>query len=1004
MTEPTTETDDLSGALAVVGLAGRFPGADTVTELWRNLRDGVESITVTTREELAEAGLPRAVYEHPDYVPAKGKLPGIDLFDADFFGFSAHEAELTDPQHRLFLECAWAAMEDAAHDPARFPGRVGVYAGQSMNTYVLWRAMRDPSVVASYYLDYMPMMVNANDDFLATRVAYHLDLTGPAMTVQTACSTSLVAVHQAAQGLLNGECDLALAGGVALLVPEGFGHVWRDGSGVSRDGHCRAFDSRGDGIVGGSGLGIVVLRRLADALDDGDVIHAVLRGSAVNNDGAGKAGFTAGSADGQAQAVADALAVAGVPAGSIGLVEAHGTATELGDPVEVAGLTRAFRAGTDRVGYCALGSLKTNLGHLAAAAGVTGLVKAVLAVRDGVIPATLHFREPNPKLDLPSSPFYVNNELVGWPEELAPRRAGVSALGVGGTNAHVVLEQPPASRPAGASRPWQLLTVSGRSASVADRAAAQLAGALDAGAGPLPDVAYTLAVGRRDFDHRRAVVCRDAAGGAAGLRAAAEPAEPARTRPVAFLFPGGGSQYPGMGRALYGAEPVFRAEVDRCAELAAPHLGADVRDALDPDRGAALLSTAAGMLTALFTVDYALARLWASWGVRPRAMLGHSLGEYVAACLAGVFTLPDALATVVLRGRLMDEAPAGTMLAVALPEADLTPLLGAELSLAAVNAPGQCTVAGPNDAVAELAGRLAERGVDTRALHVGRAAHSAALDPALDRFAAHLAGLTLHPPRERFLSNVTGDWITPEQATDPAYWVAQLRGTVRFADAVRLLLETPNVALVEVGPGTALGSLVTANLPAAGPRPPQAPSLPHPRDPQPEQAFLLGSLGRLWTSGVEVDWPALWSGERRNRVQLPTYPFERRRYWADGRTAGSAEEPAPAARELGRELDLGPAVHRRPDLLTSYVEPAGEVERAVTECWQALLGFDRIGAQDNFYALGGSSLLTARLVARLRERFGPGVPLDRLLVADTIADQARIVRECAPVEEEDGVG
>jgi acyl transferase domain-containing protein len=989
----TGNTDDPSSAIAVIGMAGRFPGADDVATFWANVCAGVESVTVAAPEELAGSGIPESVYGHPSYVPAKGRIEGIDLFDADFFGYSAYEAELTDPQHRLFLESAWAALEDAGHDPARFDGRIGVYAGQTVNTYLLYQAMRNPALVRSFYLDYMPMLVPANDDFLATRVAYKLDLHGPAMTVQTACSSSLVAIHQACQSLLYGECDLVLAGGVGLTVPDAFGHVYREGAGLSPDGHCRAFDETTSGIVGGSGLAVVVLRRLEDALRDGDTVHAVILGSAVNNDGSRKAGFSAPSVAGQAQVIADALAVANVSAGSVHFIEAHGTATAVGDAVEVAALTRAFRADTDRVGYCHLGSVKTNVGHLGAAAGVTSFLKAVLVVRDGIIPGTLHFRRANPKLSLESSPFVVRATSNGWPRHDGPRRAGVTSLGIGGTNAHVVVQEPPRVARSGESREWQLLLVSGRTPDALRTASHRLADALPARA--LPDAAYTLQVGRRAFEYRRAVVCHDTAEAGAALRGPAVPRR-AAARAVALLFPGGGSQYAGMGRSLYAAEPVFRQHVDQCAELAAPGLGYDVREVLlaagtaELARAEQRLAAPPGMLVALFTVDYALARLWLSWGVKPAAMLGHSLGEYVAACLAGVFDLPDAISAVLTRGELMAQLPPAAMLAVSLPEADLAPLLGTEVSLSAVNATRQCTVSGPVAAVEKLAARLGEQGVDVRRVHVRRPAHAREMEPVLDRFAAHLRGLTLRPPRERFLSNVTGTWITDGEATDPAYWVRHLRETVRFADAVRTLLEIPHLAVVEAGPGTTLGSLVTANLPAEGTELPVVASLPHPRDPQAEQRFLLASLGRLWAEGVDVDWTAYSAGERRLRVPLPTYPFERRRYWIDPPDT-PAVAAAPSVATL--EADFGSSLHERPDLFTAYAAPEGEVEEAVASVWRELLGFDRIGADDNFYALGGSSLLTVRLLSRLRERFAVEPDLEAFLAVHTVRDQSRILQE-----------
>ncbi|MER5332765.1 beta-ketoacyl synthase N-terminal-like domain-containing protein [Micromonospora sp. NPDC002717] len=1009
---PTHLDDQFDNALAVVGMAGRFPGAPSVAEFWRNVCAGVESVTFFSPEELAAAGVPESVYSHPSYVPAKARLDGVELFDAEFFGFNAHEAEMTDPQHRLFLECAWEALEDAAYDPARFPGRIGVYAGSSVNSYLLRAVAADPTLIS----DMSALMANEKD-FLATRVAYKFDLRGPAMTIQSACSTSLVAIHQACQALLAGECDMALAGGVGVRAEEAEGYRHQDGMALSPDGHCRAFDRAAAGTVNGSGLAVVVLRRLVDAVAAGDVVHAVVRGSAVNNDGGGKAGFTAPSAVGQAQVVADALAVAGVSASSVGFVEAHGTGTPLGDPIEVAGLTRAFRVDADGVGFCALGSVKTNVGHLDAAAGVAGFVKAVLAVREGVVPPTVHFREANPKLALESSPFFVNGELVSWPV-VGVRRAGVSALGVGGTNAHVVLEQPPAvGSVSGGVRGWQVVVVSGRTPSALVEVGRRVGGVLAGGRVGLADVAYTLQVGRRHFERRRAVVCRDATQAAAALTGA-DPERLLTGRAgdlppaLVFLFPGGGSQYVGMGRQLHATEPVFAEHLDRCADLAAPRLGYDLREAvLAPDgdrRAAEILDTTAGRLTALFAVEYALAMLWQSWGVRPEAMLGHSSGEYVAACLAGVFDLADAIDTVALRGQLIDRLPGGAMLAVSLPEEELAARLGPELSIAAVNAPGQCTVSGLVEPVQELAGRLAADGVDFRRLHVQTLGHSVAMEPVLDEFRAHVAGLTLREPSLSYVSNVTGTWITPAEATDPDYWVRHLRGTVRFADGVRTLLAgSADRMLVEVGPGTVLGALVGAN--GDGAAPPVLPSVRHPRDSQPDQAFLLATLARLWESGVDVDWESFAAGQSCRRVSLPTYPFERRRYWIDVPEDGPvpvqddsvalrrAPEPVDAG-PTSLDVDLGSTLHQRPHLITEYVAPRDDLEESIAAAWRELLGFETVGVHDNFFALGGSSLLTTRLVTRLRERFAVDLPLEELFKAHTIAAQATIIRALQDTE------
>ncbi|HEV3051014.1 MAG TPA: type I polyketide synthase, partial [Longimicrobium sp.] len=727
-------------------------------------------------------------------------------------------------------------------------------------------------------------------DHVSTRTAYKLDLKGPAVTVQTTCSTSLVAVCQACQALLTYQCDLALAGGCSIQLPQRSGYMYQEGGISSPDGHCRAFDAQAKGTVGGSGAGVVALKRMEDALRDGDHVYAVIRGFGINNDGSDKVGYTAPSIAGQAGAIRMSLAMAGVEPDTIGYVEAHGTGTPLGDPIEVAALTRAFRAGTERTGFCAIGSVKTNIGHLDSAAGVAGLIKAALTLRNGEIPPSLHFQAPNPAIDFAGSPFYVNATLSLWPRGDTPRRAGVSSFGIGGTNAHVTLEEAPVPVSPPASRAWQLLVLSARTANAledaTDRLAERLARPLDA---DLADAAWTLQAGRRAFGHRRAVAVPGGDPGEAARRlrarerAADGVAEGAPS--VAFLFSGQGAQHVGMGRGLYDTEPVYRAEIDRCAMLLRPHLGLDVRTLLHPgpdaaqDAAGALLQTAMAQ-PALFVVEYALARLWMSWGVRPGAMTGHSIGEYVAACLAGVFSLEDALALVAARGRLMQQAPPGAMAAVFLGEADLLPLLPDDLSLAVVNGPSVCVVAGPEDAIARFEGAMEARSVGTRRLHTSHAFHSGMMDGALEPFAQVVRGITLRAPTLPLLSNVTGTWMAAEEATDPGYWVRHLRGTVRLADNLAALLQDEGRVLLEVGPGRSLRT-VAEQHPARRPGQPVLSSLPHPQDGEEDGPFLLTSLGGLWAAGVPVEWEAFHGGERRLRVPLPTYPFERRRYWVD---------------------------------------------------------------------------------------------------------------------------
>jgi polyketide synthase PksJ len=887
---------DAGTEVAIIGMAGRFPGAATVEEFWRNLRGGVESVTFFTDEELQAEGVEPSLLREPGYVRAGAVLEGVELFDANFFGFSPREAEVTDPQHRLFLECAWEALENAGYDAERVKGAVGVYAAVGLNTYLLFnlgghRALSSPSSAYQTFI--------GNDkDFVPTRVSYKLNLKGPSVNVQTACSSSLVAVHMACRSLLEGECDMTLVGGVAVKVPVRSGYL-HDEQGIdSPDGHCRAFDARAAGTVFGSGAGVVVLKRLSDALRDRDDIHAVIRGSAVNNDGSLKVSYTAPSEDGQAEVVRAALEVAGVEPQTIGYVEAHGTGTHLGDPIEVAALTKAFASRDPSENRCAIGSVKTNIGHLDTAAGIAGLIKAALSLRHGELPPSLHFEEPNPQIDFARTPFYVNQTVRPWETTDAPRRAGVSSFGIGGTNAHVILEEAPERPAAEGSRPWQLLTLSAKTPTALDALTANLAAHLKSHPETcLADAAYTLQLGRRRFEHRRVVVCRDAREAVAAVerpdaRRVFTRTEESKSRPVVFLFPGQGTQHVEMARGVYEAEPSFRRTVDECSELLRPHLKLDLRGVLYPreegrEEAAQQLNQTQLAQPALFVVEYALARLWMEWGVEPRAMLGHSIGEYAAACLAGLFSLEDALALVAARGRLMQGVRGGAMLAVPLAEDEARKLLGRDLSLAAVNGASQCVISGETFAVERLESELSGRGVRAARLQTSHAFHSAMMEPMLERFAAEAARVRFGSPRIPWLSSLTGDWVAPEEAAGPRYWVRQLRETVRFADGLDKLLASPHDLLLEVGPGQSLGAQIRRH-PGRQPAQQVVSSMRHKEDPDSDAALLLTALGRLWLAGVTIDWAAFSAHERRRRVPLPTYPFERRRYWVD---PPKSEEP-----------------------------------------------------------------------------------------------------------------
>ncbi|MEK8051134.1 amino acid adenylation domain-containing protein [Ideonella sp. DXS22W] len=876
--------------IAIVAMAGRFPGAADVQTFWDHLCAGREAIRFFSADEMRASGVPESLIADPDHVPARGWLADVDQFDAGFFGYSAREAEAIDPQQRLLLECAHELLDAAGIDPERSPAAIGVFAGASQNSYHAHLLACGAELPGG-----LSRVLAGGQDFLATRLSYKLNLRGPALNLQTACSTSLVAVHAACRALADHECDAAMAGGVSVTVPTLSGHVWMPEGIGSRDGHCRAFDADAGGTVGGNGVALVMLKRLDDALADGDRIHAVIRGSAINNDGAAKVGYTAPSVEGQARAIALAQAAAGLTPDEVQAIEAHGTGTALGDPIEIEALTRVFgprpRAGEP----CWIGALKTHVGHLDAAAGVAGLIKAALQVEHGRLAPTLHFHAPNPRIDFAHSPFAVNATLRDWqPPAGTPRRIGVSSFGLGGTNAHVVLEQAPERPPGGAARDVQLLPLSARSPAALERLAQALAqrlAALPATPEALADVAWTLQTGRREFAHRRIVVARSGAEAAARLAAAPAERAPAGQaaaggRRVVFLFSGQGSQYPGMGAGLYRDEPVFRDAVDRCAEALMPRLGLDLRTLLFPADAAAPAAAEALQRTeiaqpALFTIGWATAQWWQSVGVRPAAVLGHSIGEWVAACVAGVLSLDDALSAVAERGRLMGAMAPGAMLSVPLAEAELLPLLPADVELAAENGPALCTVAGPQAAIAALEATLEAQGLAPRRLHTSHAFHSAAMTPALAPFAQHVATLSLRPPALPCLSNLDGQ-LLGERATDPAYWAQQLRAPVRFSQALQTLFADPAHLLLEVGPGGTLAALARGHAERPAAMAPVA-SLRHPGDARDDLAVLLEAAGRLWLQGVRPDWAALHRGARRLKVDLPATPLERRRYWIDAR-------------------------------------------------------------------------------------------------------------------------
>ena len=945
--------------VAVVGMAGRFPGAPDLCAYWNNLKSGVESITRYSQEELRDAGVDPERINDPDFVPASGMLEGFDLFDASFFGFNPQDAAIMDPQHRVFLELAWQAIEHAGYDTDRYDGAAGVFAGSGVNTYLMENLMTNPELVRR--MGFFHLRHTGNDkDFLATRVSYELDLHGPSVNVQTACSTSLVAVHTAIQSLLSGECDVALAGGVTIDLKQRWGYQYTEGGIASPDGRCRAFDADANGTVFGSGAGLVVLKRYQDAVADGDTIHAVIRGSAVNNDGAQKVGYMAPSVDGQAAVMAEALEISGISPESVSYIETHGTGTSVGDPIEFQALRDVYAAG-DRSTTCALGSVKTNIGHLDTAAGVAGLIKTVLALKHQELPPSLHFKRPNPRLQIEDSPFYVQGERADWERQGDhPRRAGISSLGVGGTNAHVVVEEAPAQPSLDSNRDHQLLVLSAKSSTAAVQRAKDLADQLSKEKNQLADVAYTLACGRQAMEYRTGTVVSSTAVAVRTLRQLAREgtidATAGQEPSVAFLFAGGGAQYVGMGRELYDHEPMYQRAFDTCARTFEER-EVDVKGLLWEKNPETTLNQPSQALPALFATQYATASLLMAWGIEPDAMIGHSMGEYTAACIAGVMDVEDAARLVALRGRLFEQLPSGRMVSVPLSESELSEYVNGELSIAAVNAPELCVASGPATAVTSLERTLQDQGIDVQPIQINVAAHSPAVEPILDEFRNALEDINLHTPERRFISNLSGTWITPSEATNPEYWVRHMREPVRFAEGVQQILgESPSV-LFEVGPGRTLTTLAQAHPNFAGHHSVTT-TIPHPQESVPSTSRLLQAVRDFWIRGGNVDWAAFFQHEDRRRIPLPTYPFGRRRYWVKpGRRATEASSP---------EIIAGEEVHSKTRLEKKnlddwFYEPA----------WEAMpLASDegnRIGTEERWVILGEQDGLGAVLASQLAD-------------------------------------
>ena len=978
--------------VAVIGMVGRFPGAPTVEVLWQNLVNGVESISHFAPDEL-DPWVEDEIRKDPNYVPFRGILADADKFDNKFFGIGPLEAKVMDPQQRVFLELAWSALEKVGYTAEDFKGMIGVYAGIGDNHYYTRNVRGHKDLIKT--VGNLVVGYGNEKDYIATRVSFALNLTGPSVSANTGCSTSLLAIDMAYKALEDGECDMALAGGVDIHVPQKTGQIYQQGGTFTIDGHCRPFDAEATGTMFCDGAGIVVLKRLANAIADGDKIYSVILGIAKNNDGSNKVSFLAPSVEGQTQVITLAQAQANVTADTISYVEAHGTGTPLGDPIEIEALTKAFRITSDKKQHCYIGSIKGNVGHPTIASGVAGFIKASLALHHEKIPATLHFKKANPRIDFENSPFKVVSSLTTWPRTKTPRRAGVSSFGFGGTNVHGVLEEAPLQQPSGPSREEKLLVFSAKSEPALGRMLDQFACFAEDEKFDLADAAYTLQIGRKHFEYRRSLVCADIEMVKAAIQEnKAIPVTRLTTlQPhVTFMFPGQGSQYTNMGRDLYQSSAIFRENVDRCCDLLAPIMERDLRELLFPlagDEESATVSLKDTYYTqpALFTIEYSLAQLWMSMGVQPQAFVGHSVGEFVGACLAGVFSLKEALPLISLRAKLVRGLPSGSMLSVRCSAEEILDKLNDDVQLAAANSPKLCVVAGPTEAILRFAEAIEKEGLVTRHLHTSHAFHSAMMDPVVGDFVAAVSKIKLSAPSMPLMSSCSGDWMTPEQATSPEYWGQHLRSPVMFSNAISSLMASVSGVFLEVGPRDVLTTL--ARQQAKGDRRGAIiPSLANSGKDKNKNEWqdILSAMGALWQNGTNIDWKAYYAGERRLRIPLPTYPFEPSSHWLKP-PQFVAHQTEESVRELESET-AAKVTKQAPDGRDS-------VMNAIVQIISETVGIELQRSEETtpFIMLGADSLVLMQMSRLVKDRLGLDANFRQLLdtytTPEILADTVR---------------
>ena len=998
----TEKMGSLVKDIAIIGMAGRFSGVSNIEEFWSAISSGTEKISFYTKEELINKGVDKDLIENKDYVFANGNIDSADKFDSAFFGITPREADFMDPQHRVFLETCYEGLENAGYTSEQYKGEIGVFAGCGMNNYLLKNLFQHPGSIRS--LGEFQTIINNNSDYLTTRVSYKLNLTGPSIDVQSACSTSLVAIHLACQNLIAGSCDIALAGGVFIQIPHSEGYMFESGGIFSPDGHCRPFDSKADGTLFGEGSGVIVLKRLDDAIRDNDTISAVIKGSAINNDGSGKVGYMAPSVSGQVAVVKRAIADAKISPETISYIETHGTGTKLGDPVEVKALSHVFRSLSDNKSYCALGSVKANIGHLDAAAGVAGVMKVVMMLKNRKLPPQPNYNSPNPELHLEDTPFYINTSLTDWPATNGPRRAGISSFGIGGTNAHCIIEEYSEPIKTRSAEKFHLLPISAKTLEALNNLTQSISLHVLNSGQDIADISYTLQHGRNNYKHRSLLVYKSAVNEGPllvtntevnGIQELCNPS-------VVFMFTGQGSQYAGMAEDLYYEFSTFRKIVDKAAAFLEKNFNIDILKYILNGTGDSLkdeINQTSVAQPLLFTIQYALARLLDEFGIRPDALIGHSIGEYAAAAISGVFDFEDALKLVAWRGKLMQEQRPGAMLSVQLPYQDLLPFISEKVNLSLKNAPDMNVLSGDINDIAEVYNRLASNYPDIHLskLNTSHAFHSYMMEPVIDPFRQILDSVKFKESKIPVVSNKSGSWAGKDELSSSGYWTDQIVSTVNFVDGVQELIKKGNTCLIEVGPGNTLATLLS-QFDSKGKKISVFSTLRHPKKKLNDVSVFMNALSRAWISGVNIDWNNYYQTEKRFRVPLPSYPFERARHWVDPELPFNYFSESKASIKMAGAdsvkfvagmadaIKSSPSFHPRPEMENKYLAPGSDTELELVKIWEDLLGIKGIGIEDDFFYLGGHSLLASQVINRISEKFNIRLPLETLFRSPTIKE------------------